>query len=283
MRRRFEPEPVGVMLKAEFLDDYRMSAEEFAAATRCPLERVERVLAGIESLDADMALRLARLFGGAADGWLFWQQSRDLWLARERIAGDLDAIIPLDPDTRRSVREDEPLEPELIEELRRRLADVDDPRRWLVVSRILDQDVPLHERDAARTFYNVETNCYALEILVTTSFKNRQVAEATAAVLGDRMQVVEVTKDDLRKPVHDDEVDRQLRARVFKHAGQGMLAWDIGTYLRDKADMAAYLHAAAEDGDRDTIAVAVADVMTAMAESTAVEYPRDDDGTETCG
>ncbi len=275
MRRRFEPEPAGAMLQSEFLDDYELTVEEFAAAIRLPVERVEHLLAGLEPLDADMALRLARLFGGAADGWLFWQRARDLWCARERIVDELDVITPLNPDTRLSMREDEPLEPELIEELQRRMADVKDPLRWVIVSRILNTDVPLHERDIARMFYSVETNCYTDDLLHATPFKNKKVAEAAAAVLGNRLGIVEITKEDLKKPKHDDDVDRQVRDRFFMSSGQGMSAWDFSTYLRDKADMAAYLEAAAESGDGCVIAVAVADVLKAMTEMTTVEYLRD--------
>ena len=51
-----------------------------------------------------------------------------------------------------------------------------------------------------------------------------------------------------------------------------MSVWDIGIHLRNEADMTAYLEAAAEDGDCELIAVAVADVMKAMTEKTTAEY-----------
>ncbi len=189
MRRRFEPEPAGRMLQSRFLDDYELTAEEFAVAIRVPAERAERLLAGLEPLDADMALRLAKLFGGSADGWL-------------------------------------------------------------------------------------ERNAYTPDLLHATPFKSKEVAEATAAVLGERRGVVEITKEDLRKPVHNNEVNRHVRDCLLKNSGQGMSVWDVGTYLRNEADMTAYLEAAADDGDCELIAVAVADVMKAMTEKTTVEYLR---------
>lgn len=274
MRRRFEPRSAGAVLQTDFLDDYELTAQDFAEAIRLPLERVERLVSGVDPLDADVALRLATLFGGSADAWLFWQRAWDLWQARELILEELDGITPLDPDSRLSVREYEPLEPELIDELRRRIADCHDPRRWVVVSRILGEEVPLHERDIARMFYTVESNCYTPDLLCATHFKKREVAEATAAVLGDRLDVVEITTEDLKKPAHDDEVDRKIREGLLKHSGIGMSEWDIGTYLRDTADMTAYLEAAAEDGDSHLIAVAIADVIKAMTEKTTVEYLR---------
>lgn len=274
MPRRFEPEPAGAMLKTEFLDDYELTAQELAEAIRVTTDRVERLLAGLDPLDADLALRLAKLFGGEPEGWLFWQRARDLWVARQPIRAELDAITPLDPDARLSVRRAEPLEPEVIEELQRRLADIDDPRRWVIVSRILGEDVPLYERDIARTFYNVATDCYTTDIRHATHFKRQAIAEVTASKLGDRKSVVEITTEDLKKPAHNDGVDRQVRDCLLKHSGHGMAAWDASTFLRDEADMKAYLEAAAEDGDSRVIAVAVAGVLRAMTTKTTVEYLR---------
>ncbi len=271
-RRRFKPRHVGTALQSQFLDDYQLTAQEFASAIDVPGERVVRVLAGDEPVDADLALRLARLFGGSADGWLHWQSGYELWNAYERIGAKLDDITPLDPETRRSVLEDEPLEPELIEELRRRVADVHDSRRWVVVSVIRGEDVPLHEESIGRMFYNVESNHYRMDLLGATPFKSQEVAEAVATALGKRKGVVEVTKKDLEKPQRDQAADRELSERFFRNTGQGMSVWDIGTYLRDKGDMAAYLEAVAEEGDSELIAVAVADVMKAMTTQTSVEY-----------
>ena len=62
--RRFEPQHLGATLQSEFLDDYALTPEDLASAIRVPHERAERVLAGREPVDADMSLRLARLFGG---------------------------------------------------------------------------------------------------------------------------------------------------------------------------------------------------------------------------
>jgi addiction module HigA family antidote len=196
-RRRFKPRHVGATLQSQFLDDYQLTAEEFASAIDVPHERVERLLAGDEPVDADLALRLARLFGGSADGWQHWQSGYELWNAHERIGAKLGEITPHDLDTRRSVLEDEPLEPELIEELRRRVADVHDSRRWVVVSVILGEDVPLHEESISRMFYNVESNCYSVDLLGATPFKSQKVAEAVATALGRRKGVIEVTKQDL--------------------------------------------------------------------------------------
>ncbi len=270
--RRFEPVHLGDTLQSQYLDDYQLTAEEFALAIHVPIERAARVLASEEPVDADMALRLAQLFGGSADGWLHWQNRYELWNAHERIGAILDEIVPLDPDTRLSVLEDEPLEPELIEELRRRMAEVDDPRRWVIVSRILGQDVPLHEESLRRMFCNVERNCYGMALLGATAFKCQRVAKAVASAAGKDEGVLEVTKQDLEKPQRDEEADRELRERYFRNTGQGMSKWDIGMFLRHREDMVGYLEAVAEDGDSEFIAAAVDDVMKAMEAQMTVEY-----------
>ena len=270
--RRFEPAHLGDTLQSQYLDDYQLTAEEFALAIHVPGERAAGVLSGEEPVDADMALRLARLFGGSADGWLHWQNGYELWNAHECLGAALEDIAPLDPDTRLSVLEDEPLEPELIEELRRRMAEVDDPRRWVIVSRILGDDVPLHEESLRRMFYNVESNCYSMALLGATAFKCQRVAEAVASTMGKPEGVLEVTKQDLEKPQRDEEADRELRERFFRNTGQGMSKWDIGTFLRHREDMVGYLEACAEDGDSELIAAAVDDVMKAMTAQTTAEY-----------
>ena len=271
-RRRFAPHQLGASLQSQFLDDYQLAAEEFAAAIHVPDARVQRVLAGQEPVDADLALRLARLLGGSADGWLHWQSGYELWNAREQLGATLDAITPLDPDTRLSVLEDEPLEPELVAELRRRMADVHDPRRWVIVSATRGEDVPLHEEDIGRMFYDVETSCYCTGLLGATAFKRQEDAAAVAATLGKRKRVVEVTTQDLEKPRRNEAVDCELRERFFRNTGQGMSEWDIATFLRNTGDMAAYLEAVVEDGGPELIAAAVADVMKAMTAQTTVEY-----------
>ncbi len=270
--RRFRPAHLGNTLQSQYLDDYQLTAEEFALAIHVPIDRAARLLAGAEPVDADMALRLALLFGGSADAWLHWQSLYELGNARERLGAALNEISPLDPDTRLSVLEDEPLEPQLIEDLRQRLAEVDDPRRWVIESRILGEDVPLHEESLSRMFYNVESDFYSMALLGATAFKCQRVAEAVGSALGKDDGVLEVTKQDLKNSQRDEEADRELRERYFRNIGQGMSTWDISMFLRDEEDMTAYLKAVAEEGDSELIAVAVDDVMKAITAQTTVEY-----------
>ena len=49
--------------------------------TRVALSRVLNAHAGIS---ADMAIKLARVFGGTAESWLYMQANYDLWQAERR-------------------------------------------------------------------------------------------------------------------------------------------------------------------------------------------------------
>lgn len=51
--------------------------------TRVALSRVLNAHAGIS---ADMAIKLARVFGGSAESWLYMQANYDLWQAEHRAA-----------------------------------------------------------------------------------------------------------------------------------------------------------------------------------------------------
>jgi predicted transcriptional regulator len=79
---------------------------------------------------------------------------------------------------------------------------------------------------------------------------------------------------DLGKRRRDEEADSALRKHFFENAGQGMSEFDIDAYLSNRTDMVAFLSVAAEEGDREIISIAVADVMQAMTAQTSVEYLR---------
>jgi hypothetical protein len=205
-----------------------------------------------------LALRLAQLFGGSAEGWLAWQRSYDLWIA-------LENIEPLDPGTRVSTREDEPLDQGTADEVIRRMVDAEDPRRWVIVSAIRNERIALHEQSVRRMFYEVGSGCYRTDILGATLFKRQTVAESVASTLGERAGVLELTVTDLVALNRDRAIDSELRARFLEPSGRGMSRWDAATYLRTDDDMASYLQAAAQENDSELIVVAVADVMRAIA------------------
>src|SRR5438477_2077487 len=76
-------------------------------------------------------------------------------------------------------------------EIERRIKDSDDPRRYVIVSALLPRG-----RRRWELFYDVSTDCWAMDLAGATLFKRRRTAQAVAEVLGDRYKLerVRVTK-----------------------------------------------------------------------------------------
>src|SRR5437660_319889 len=76
-------------------------------------------------------------------------------------------------------------------EIERRIKDSDDPRRYVIVSALFP-----HGRQRWELFYDVSTDCWAMDLPGATLFKRKRTAQAVAEVLGDRHKVeqVRVTK-----------------------------------------------------------------------------------------
>ena len=76
-------------------------------------------------------------------------------------------------------------------EIERRIKDSDDPRRYVIVSALLPRG-----RRRWELFYDVSTDCWAMDLAGATLFKRRRTAQAVAEVLGDRykLEQVRVTK-----------------------------------------------------------------------------------------
>lgn len=84
----------GVILKADFLAEYGVSAYKAASDMGIPRTRLERIVKGENGISADTALRLSRYFGNSAEFWLNLQREYDLSVALNA-AKDLDSIKPL--------------------------------------------------------------------------------------------------------------------------------------------------------------------------------------------
>ena len=82
------------------------------------------------------------------------------------------------------------LSPEEIEELKRRIKDLDDPTRYVVYSQILPQD-------GMRFFLNIENGQYANDLEGGSIFKDYAAARAVADVSSKelRLLVAKITKD----------------------------------------------------------------------------------------
>lgn len=68
----------GEMLRAEFLEPLRMSANALALALRVPANRITAIINGDRAVTADTAMRLARYFGTSPRFWLNLQQAHEL-------------------------------------------------------------------------------------------------------------------------------------------------------------------------------------------------------------
>ena len=86
---------------------------------------------------------------------------------------------------RRTAQGDEPLSPELITELKRRLRDSRDPVRYMLVSEFSRRFI---------LFYDVSSDTYAMnEPGRGTLFKRREAAENVKKLLGSNVTVVKFT------------------------------------------------------------------------------------------
>lgn len=95
MTERFiEPEPVGQMLKVEFLEPLKLSQNALAQAIGVPSNRINGIVNGTRGITADTDLRLTRYFGLTEGFFLRYQNRIELVKAKHRIHAQLDNIIP---------------------------------------------------------------------------------------------------------------------------------------------------------------------------------------------
>ncbi|WP_258878974.1 HigA family addiction module antitoxin [Paraburkholderia sp. BL6669N2] len=71
----------GEVLREDFLAPLGMTTNALASALRTALSKIEDVVHERREVDAELALRLARYFGGSAESWLNLQQAYDLKVA----------------------------------------------------------------------------------------------------------------------------------------------------------------------------------------------------------
>ena len=84
------------MLQAEFLEPLGMSKYRLAKSIDVPPQRIGDIIAGKRGISADTDLRLCRFFQ-LSDGWcLRLQASYDTVIAKRRLAGELEKIVPME-------------------------------------------------------------------------------------------------------------------------------------------------------------------------------------------
>ncbi len=89
------PHP-GEHLRDDFLPGYHLTAGGLAKAMGLKdRSRIERIVREQQSITADTALRLARVFGTTAQFWINLQTDHDLSVAAIAAQAELAAIVPL--------------------------------------------------------------------------------------------------------------------------------------------------------------------------------------------
>jgi addiction module HigA family antidote len=96
MTNLIEPVSPGEMLQEEFLAPLAMTRYRLAKNIGVPAQRIGEIVAGRRAITADTDLRLCRFFGLSDGWWLRLQANYDTALARRRLAGELEKIVPLD-------------------------------------------------------------------------------------------------------------------------------------------------------------------------------------------
>ncbi|WP_323016334.1 HigA family addiction module antitoxin [Castellaniella sp.] len=86
----------GEVLREDYLQPLRMSANALARALLVPATRINHILHERQSITADTALRLSRYFGGDAQSWLNLQTTFDLRTAElnSELQAELKGIRP---------------------------------------------------------------------------------------------------------------------------------------------------------------------------------------------
>ncbi len=91
------PHP-GELLREDYLPDYGLTAGSLARAMGLrDRTRIERLIRETQSITADTALRLGRVFGNSAQFWINLQTTHDLSKAAIESRAELAAIRPVEP------------------------------------------------------------------------------------------------------------------------------------------------------------------------------------------
>ena len=93
MKRR--PTHPGEILREDFLPDYGLPVAALAEAVGVSRQSINELLRERRAVSAEMALRLARLFGNAPEFWLNLQRTVDLWDAERGMGREIQRIRPL--------------------------------------------------------------------------------------------------------------------------------------------------------------------------------------------
>jgi addiction module HigA family antidote len=85
----------GEVLMEDFIAGFGITQNKLAVSIAVPPRRINEIVHGKRAVTADTALRLGKYFGTSAQFWLNLQTQYDLDLAEDRLAGQIDAITPV--------------------------------------------------------------------------------------------------------------------------------------------------------------------------------------------
>jgi antitoxin HigA-1 len=85
----------GVLIRDEFLSDLALTPAELAEAAGLEEERLVAILSAHASIDAEVSLRLGKVFGQSPRFWFNLQNQHDIEVATRAIGADLDRVQPL--------------------------------------------------------------------------------------------------------------------------------------------------------------------------------------------
>ena len=87
--KKLDPVHPGEILLEDFLKPLQLTQYRLAKALSVPPRRINEIVLGKRAVTADTALRLARFFKTSDRFWLNLQNSYDLDVQRDRLAGRL--------------------------------------------------------------------------------------------------------------------------------------------------------------------------------------------------
>ncbi|MDR1920671.1 MAG: HigA family addiction module antidote protein [Candidatus Adiutrix sp.] len=84
----------GEILREEFMAPLGLSANQLALELRTPASRMYDIVHERRGITTDTAARLGRFFGVSAHFWMNLQNTYDLFLLEDSLAGELSRIQP---------------------------------------------------------------------------------------------------------------------------------------------------------------------------------------------
>lgn len=90
-----KPTHPGEMLREEFMPDFGISVAKLAELLKVSRQTVNELVRERRAVSADMALRLARVFGTTPQYWMNMQRNVDLWDSLDANEAEIMALEPL--------------------------------------------------------------------------------------------------------------------------------------------------------------------------------------------